>query len=48
MEEQLIEVNGQQVTKEQFQEMQHNPKIRLKEIEPNTNKYKILTKYEES
>jgi hypothetical protein len=44
--EQLIEVDGQQVTKEQFQEMQKNPKIRLKEIE--SNKYKILNKYEES
>jgi hypothetical protein len=44
MEEQLIEINGQQVTKEQFQEMQNNPKIRLKEIAPN--KYKTLEKME--
>jgi len=44
MEEQLIEVNGQQVSKEQFQEMQKNPNIRLKEIAPN--KYKTLEKME--
>jgi hypothetical protein len=44
MEVQLIEVNGQMISLQQFQEMQKNPNIRLKEI--SSNKYKILEKLE--
>jgi hypothetical protein len=40
--EQLIEVDGVKVTKEQFQEMNNNPNIRLKEITPGV--YKTLQK----
>lgn len=42
--EQLLEVNGQQITKEQFEEMQKDSNIRLKEIAPG--KYKVLIKLE--
>jgi len=42
--EQFIEVNGQQISKEQFEEMQKNPNIRLKKISENC--YKTLEKME--
>jgi len=38
--EQMIEVNGQLVTKQQFEEMQKNPNIRLQKISENC--YKTL------
>jgi len=40
--EQLVEVDGQQITKEQLEEMLKDSNIRLKEIEPG--KYKKLEK----
>jgi len=40
--EQLYEVNGQQVTKEQLEEMKKDSNIRLVETEPG--KFKILEK----
>jgi len=42
--EQLIEVDGQKITKEQFTEMQKNPNIRLKLISEGV--YKTLQKLE--
>jgi hypothetical protein len=42
--EKIIEVDGQQVTKEQFEEMQKDSNIRLKEISPGV--YKKLIKLE--
>jgi len=42
--EKLIEVDGQQITKEQFEEMMKDSSIRLKETEPG--KFKKLTKME--
>lgn len=44
MTEQLIEVDGNKVTKEQFEEMTKNPNIRLKEVSPGV--YKTLVKME--
>lgn len=38
--EQQIEVDGKLVSLQEFQEMQNNPAIRLKEIEPG--KFKLL------
>jgi len=42
--EQLFEVDGQQVTKEQLEEMQKDCSFRLKETEPG--KFKKLIKLE--
>ncbi len=39
-QEKQIEVDGKIVTLQEFQEMQSNPKIRLKEVEPG--KFKTL------
>ena len=40
--EQLIEVNGEKITKEQFEEMLQNPNIKLKKISEGV--YKKLDK----
>jgi hypothetical protein len=40
-EVQEITVDGNTISLEQFQEMQKNPKIKLKEVAPN--QYKTLT-----
>ena len=40
--EQLIEVDGKQITKEQLEEMKKDTNIKLKEISPNV--YKTLEK----
>ena len=45
--EQLVEVDGQQITKEQFEEMLKDFNIRLKETSPGSGKFKILTKFKE-
>ena len=45
--EKLYEVDGQQVTKEQLEEMQKDCSIRLKETEPGSGKFKKLIKLEE-
>lgn len=45
--EQFIEVDGQQITKEQFEEMQKDSNIRLKETEVGSGKFKKLTKFKE-
>jgi hypothetical protein len=42
--EKLIEVDGQQITKEQFEEMQKDSNFRLKEVAPGV--YKKLIKLE--
>lgn len=41
-QEKQIEVNGRIVTLQEFQEMQSNPNIRLKEVAPG--KFKMLEK----
>ena len=42
MTEQLIEVDGNKITKEQFEEMMKDSNIRLKEV--SSGVYKTLTK----
>lgn len=37
-------INGQRVTKEEFEEMQKDPNIKLKLVEGTMNEYRVLEK----
>jgi hypothetical protein len=45
--EYLIEVDGKQITKEQFEEMKKNFNIKIVETSPGSGKFKTLTKFKE-